>query len=494
MEMSNRSPFLKLLSDDELRRIHSATLDLMENTGIKFSEAEAQKIFRDAGLPIDSQGVVRFKPHVVEQAIRTTPPRFTRYPISPQAQSVKMGDGRFHMSPGSTVLNVLDVGAENKRPGTLDDIIDFARMGDALPHFLLGNGVVWAQDVDPKVFHAVYFEALVKNCGKPTPGGDILSPRIGEDLMLLSEIVLGSKEAMRQKKTYAFSGCPANALFWGETVQAFLYAARHGMPSNILPTPFAGSVCPVTLAGTLVQANAEILSVVTLIQLLNPGAPVIYAPYCGIMDMRTGHHSWGCPEAALLSAAVAQICRHYRMPCDTIAGASDSKVPDGQAAYEKMMVVLMPALAGSDSCTLFGGLLELDDFASYEQLVIDNEIAGNILRILQGIRVDDERMALDVIASIGPGGNFLSHEHTLKHFREEHYVSCLADRRTRSAWEAGGAKDLRRRAADSARKILETHVPSHIAEDTQNELEQAVRSICKREGVEYRPIRIGPRR
>ena len=484
---------LKLLSDDHIRRIHYATLDIMENVGVKFSLPEAQAVFRDAGLDVDDSGVVSFRPDVVEEAIRRTPPRFTRYPIADTARPVEMGDGGFHMSPGSTVLRVLDLESGKKRAAVLDDIVDFARLGDALPNFSLGNGVVWAQDVPPSVFHAVYFEALVKNCGKPTPGGDILSPQIGRDLMELCGIVLGGREGMRRKKTYTFSACPANALLWGETVYAILAAAEAGMPSHILPTPFSGSTHPVTLAGTLVQCNAEILSIVVLVQLIRPGAPVIYAPYCGIMDMKFANHSWGCPEAALLSAAVAQLCRHYEIPSDTIAGASDSKVPDGQAAFEKMMCVLLPALAGSDCCTLFGGLLELDDYAAYEQLVIDNEIAGNILRILDGIEVDEERLAVEVIARVGHGGNFLDLEHTAKHYRSEHYLPQLADRGSRGAWEAKGAKDLAERARAVARDILRSHTPTHMSEDMQQELEGAVRAICRREGVDYTPIRVGPK-
>jgi trimethylamine--corrinoid protein Co-methyltransferase len=151
-----------------------------------------------------------------------------------------------------------------------------------------------------------------------------------------------------------------------------------------------------------------------------------------------------------------------------------------------------PALAGSDCCTLFGGLLELDDYAAYEQLVIDNEIAGNILRILQGIHVDEDTLALDVIAQVGHGGNFLDTEHTFRHYRREQYTPQLADRNRRAIWEAAGGKDFTERARDVARKIPAEYTPSHMPEDVQRELEGAVRAICKREGVDYTPVRVGP--
>jgi len=482
---------VKVLSDDELKRIHGATLEVLEKTGIKFEYDDAIAIFQEAGLHVDDDKVVYFPPEVVERAIKTAPSAWTRLPMNPAYRAVKMGQGQLSMSPGSTVLNVIDLHTGRKRPGTVRDIVDFSRLGDALPNFDLGNGVVWAQDVPADVFHAVYFEAVVKNCGKPHPGGDILSRQIGEDLMLLCEIVLGGKDGMREKKTFAFSGCPTNALQWGQPVEAFITAAKWGMPSNILCTPFAGSVCPVTLAGSLVQTNAETLSCVVLTQLINPGAPVIYAPYPGIMDMKYGNHSWGCPEAALMSAAFGQLAHWYGLPCDTIAGATDSKLPDAQSGLEKMMVVSLPALAGSDSITLFGGLLELDDSACYAQLVIDDEIAGCILRMREGIQINDDTLAVDVIHQIGHGGNYMDCDHTFKYYRREHYTPQLCDRSAPDIWRSKGAKDMARRAREKAERILDEHFPQHLDKDVVKELENAVKAICRRENQPYIRIPYG---
>ena len=482
---------LQLLNQQDLKRIHDATLTILEETGVKFNHAGALAIFQDAGLHIDEDKVVYFPAQMVEDSIKKAPSQWDRIGLDPEQKVAKMGQGQLNMSPGSTVLNVFDLQTGQKRPGRVRDIVDFSRLGDALPNFYLGNGVVWAQDVAAGIFPAVYFEALVKNCGKPHPGGDILSPQIGADLMLLSEIVLGGKEGMKEKKTFAFSGCPTNALEWGEPTEAFLWAAEYGLPSNILITPFAGSMTPVTLAGSLVQGNAEILSIVVLTQLINPGAPVIYAPYPGIMDMRFGNHSWGCPEAALMSAAFGQLSHWYGLPCDTIAGASDSKAPDAQAGLEKMMVVSLPALAGSDSVTLFGGLLELDDSACYAQLVIDNEVAGNILRLCEGIQITDETLALDVIGKVKHGGNYMDNEHTFKFFRTEHYDPQLCDRRSPETWRHSGSKDMSERAREEAIRILDSHYPGYLDDYTVRELEKAVAAICKRENQPYARIPYG---
>jgi len=490
-DIFSNGKYLSLLSESELKQIHCATLEVLEKTGIKFTYPDAIAVFQEAGLHVDDNNVVYFPADVVEDALKKVPSSWSRQPVNENYREVKMGQGMLSMSPGSTVLNVMDVETGKKRAGSVRDIVDFSRLGDGLGNFYLGNGVVWAQDCPASIFHAVYFEAVVKNCGKPHPGGDILSKQIGEDLMLLSEIVLGGKNGMREKKTFAFSGCPTNALEWGGPTEAFLTAAKWGMPSNILCTPFAGSVCPVTLAGSLVQTNAEILSIVVLTQLINPGAPVIYAPYPGIMDMKFGNHSWGCPEAALMSAGFGQLSHWYGIPCDTIAGASDSKVPDAQAAMEKMMVVSMPAMAGSDSVTLFGGLLELDDSACYAQLVIDNEIAGDVLRLRDGIEVNEETLAVEVIGRVGHGGNYLTDEHTFKHYRKEHYSPQLCDRNAPEIWRDKGAKDMARRAREKAKEILSSHYPQHLGKDVAKELEEAVKAICKREGEEYIRIPFG---
>ncbi|MFH0796569.1 MAG: trimethylamine methyltransferase family protein, partial [Candidatus Omnitrophota bacterium] len=480
------SPALRVLSEEEIRRIHLGTLEILENTGVRFLCKKAQEIFSDCGLKSDKNGTVYFPPELVEKCIRSVPPGFTRYPLDPKHKPVRLGEGKAYLGTGSTTPFVLDLDG-NYRKALEKDIVDFARLSDAMENLPIGNGMIWAQDVPKNVFHARYFEALVKNNGKVTPAGDGLDEKTTKDIIHLVEAVLGGKDESAKKKTYTMTACPHSALTWGENVWVFIEAGKSKIPVEYGPMPFPGSMNPVTLAGTLIQMNAEILSVLVLHQLVSLGAPGIYWVWPGMMDMKVGTHVFGCPEGALIGAAAAQIAKYYEIPSNIVCGPTDSKIPDQQTGIEKMMTSLLPALAGADEIALFGGLIDFAKTANYEQVVIDNEIAGYIQRILQGIEVTDDKLALDVIRETGPGGNYLGHRHTLKYFREElHFVDILS-RNSRNSWESSGGKDLRTCAVEKARRILKSHHPDPLSEEKKRELEKAVREIYQREGEDYKP-------
>jgi trimethylamine--corrinoid protein Co-methyltransferase len=476
------------LGQEELRRIHDATLGILEHSGVRFTSQEAQRIFRDSGMQVDSDGVVLFPPWRVEEAIRKVPRRFTREPLHPSYPLVEYGNHGLSFTSGSTVLYVLDAESHKPRAATIADTVRYIRLVDALPGFSCANGGFWSREIPPSIFHARYFELMVNNTAKPIPAGDVLTQKIADDLIRLATIVLGGREEIRRKKTFSLAACPASKCTWGENVLAFIEGAKVGMPLKIMPMPFAGSTHPVTLAGLLAQTNAEIMSCVVLIQLISPGAPVFYAPYPGILDMSTATHCFGAPETGLVAAAFAQIAAWNRIPSSITVGTTDAKIPDAQASCEKMMTALPPALAGADEIGLFGGLVGMADAISFEQLAIDDEIAGAVRRIAGGIDVSEDRLAVAAITDVPFGGNFLEHEHTLKYFREEQTRAVLADRGTRESWEKTGSKTILTRASERVRGILREHHAPPLSRDTRRELEKEIRAIYVREGERYEPL------
>jgi trimethylamine--corrinoid protein Co-methyltransferase len=478
---------LRLLAEEELRRIHDASLAILEGVGVQFTLPEAQDIFRDAGLPVGPEGVVRFPGRMVEEALRSTPSGFRRHALHPSYPPVDYGAGGLSFSSSSTPLYVLDSGSRRLRPATVRDTADFARLADGLPNMSCANGGVWSREIPAPVFHAIYFELMVKNTAKPIPAGDILNRAVAEDLLRLAEIVAGGPGQLARKKSFSLTACPSGKMRWGGNVLAFIEGARAGLVLKITPMPFAGSTHPVTLAGLLAQTHAEILACLVLIQLVRPGSAVLYTPYPGIMDMGAAAHCFGTPEVALLGAAFAQLARSCRIPANITVGTPDAKLPDAQASYEKMMTALPAALAGADEIGLFGGMLGMADSVSFEQLALDDEMAGNLKRIARGFEVSDETLALQAVREVPFGGNFLEHEHTLRHFREEHFRPALGSRGTREAWERAGAKDALQRAAQRAQRILAEHEPPGLSPETERELEKEIRGICRREGVGYAP-------
>ncbi len=476
------------MSDDELYRIHVATIDILENTGIQFHCESALKVFRKAGLTIGDNNTVYFPPGIVEACIRSAPPSFTRYPLDQRRHSpIRFGDRDVHFGVGSTTAYVLDLEGRFRK-GVEQDIANFARLSDAMEYLEIGNGMIWAQDIPAEVFHARYFEVLVKNNGKVIPAGDGLDQKTTDDLIDLVEIVEGGRNEIGKKKTFNMTVLPQRALTWSKEAIVIIETAKVRLPNEILPMPLSGSMHPVTLSGSLVQGNAEALSGIVLNQLVNPGAPVIYMSWPGIMDMRAVTNVFGCPEQVLMCVGFTQLAKYYQIPSNIIVGQTDAKVPDQQAGYEKMMGVLLAAMAGADEIALVGGLINSGESANYEQVVIDEEIAGYVKRILKGIHVTEEKLAIDIIQEIGHGGNFLEHEHTLKFFKEEQYFPTISDRTVRQKWEANGCKDIRERAIERVRQILEEHRLNHLSNKIVTELERKVAAIYKREGVEYRPF------
>jgi trimethylamine--corrinoid protein Co-methyltransferase len=250
--------------------------------------------------------------------------------------------------------------------------------------------------------------------------------------------------------------------------------ARNGIPVVVPAEPLCGATAPVTLAGTLVVQNVDTLAGVMLAQLTNPGTPTLYGCVSSITDLRDMKYLSGAVEMGLLNAAAAQMAQFYELPIYSTAGMSDSKVNDVQAGYESAITNLMVALAGGNCIHDAAGFLEFCMTASYDKLVIDNEIIGMVMRAVEGIRVDEETLAFDLIEEIGPGGHFVSARHTRRHMRSEQYFPQLSDREARSKWQAQGEKDVKARATEKVCEILDSSPRSFIPPEIREQLLQEI--------------------
>jgi trimethylamine--corrinoid protein Co-methyltransferase len=265
----------------------------------------------------------------------------------------------------------------------------------------------------------------------------------------------------------------------GIRVEELMECAKLGVPIYVEVDAQPGATTPVTLAGTLVEQNANILCGISLAQLINPGLPCTYAIASGIMDMSTGNYSGGAPDTSLLHAATAQIAHYYHLPFQGGTGI-DATIPDAQAGYERALQVLTCSLAGTNFVHLSLGMMEQMMLASYDQCVIDNEILGATFRILQGMEITPETIALEVIKEVGPGGNYLAHSHTMKHFREVRWFPKITNRDKWETWEKKGKKDMRQIANEKARRILAEHHPQHLSESIKRELDKMAKKAQER--------------
>jgi trimethylamine--corrinoid protein Co-methyltransferase len=235
----------------------------------------------------------------------------------------------------------------------------------------------------------------------------------------------------------------------------------------------------VTLAGVLVQSLAEVLGGIVLAELVNPGNPVMIGTVASVMDMKEAQIALGSIETGLLGACTAQIAHHLDIPCRASAGASDSKAPDAQAGYESALNILLVSLAGANLIQYSVGALDFTKTASYEMLIIGDEILGEVTHALHGVNVSRETIALDLISKVGPGGSYLGEKHTRQYLKTEHYMPALANRRSYEAWKAAGGRPIAEEARERAKRILREHQPEPLDKTVEHKIEKIIAEVTE---------------
>jgi trimethylamine--corrinoid protein Co-methyltransferase len=318
-------------------------------------------------------------------------------------------------------------------------------------------------------------QALLCNTEKPVVA-TAYDGKAARDLIRMGTAIAGSEEALRRKPTFTVSlGVISPLLFERDRVDVLLEICRSGHPFQVYTIPSAGGTSPATLAGTLVITVAELLAGLVMTQLVKPGVPVRLMAYPSIIDQRYGSFTFASPEKVLMAAAMAQMFRYYMLPHAVHGATTRANVLDAQAGYETGIFNMFTALSGSEmiiECT--SSALEDTVLSVYEQAVIGNEICNMVYRILRGIEVNPETLAVDVIRETGPGGQFLTHNHTFEHFKFENWDAKLSNRMARDEWMESGALDIEAKAREEVKRILATHHPKPLEADVQRKLQQIV--------------------
>jgi trimethylamine--corrinoid protein Co-methyltransferase len=297
----------------------------------------------------------------------------------------------------------------------------------------------------------------------------------------MATALAGGKEALANRPNVFTTANVISPLeFDNRMTEGLIEYAKCGLPVDIASEPQMGATSPMTIAGTLAQQTAEILAGVVLAQLVNPGTPILMGTVGAAMDMRNGSIALGGVEAGIINVAHAQMAQFYRIPSRGTGCSTESKCLDIQAGYEKAISVLMPVMAGSNML-FYPGTMDHAKTISLESLFIDNEICGMAFRALQGVSVNDETLAFEVIEKVGPGGHFLAQRHSLDYLESEQFVPRLSNRQSFEDWQEGGSKDLWGFARETVKDILATHVPSPLPEDKQAELLAIMREVEERE-------------
>ncbi len=438
----------------ELQRIHGATVRVLEKTGVRVLDPEAVRSLQAAGaLHDEATHVVRIPEALLRDLLMQAPSRFRLYGRSPD-RHMSFGDGNTYFSSMGTAVQVEDDGGV--RPPTLKDVERFYRLVDASPYLDHASWVVWPRDVPNELVHIYEVLYGFKYSTKSLDGYN-WGAQYTQDTLDMAAIVAGGREELAARPVLLGFTNPVSPLTLAkEPTEGLIAFARAGQPCIMPPEGMAGGTAPSTLAGVLVQQNAEVLSSIAVAQSVRRGAPVLYGSVSTIMDMRTGAVALGAPEAGLISLGAAQLARYYGIPSRGTGGNTEALTVDYQAGAESATTLLLAALAGFDFVYDAAGSLESSLSASYAKLVLDNDLAGSVKRVISGIDVSEETMAEDVIHAAGLKGSYLSHPHTLEHFRQEHFLPETFIRSGRSSKAAATA--LRDQARARADRILTEHV------------------------------------
>ncbi len=463
---------LRVLSDDQVKSIHEASLNVLEKTGVKFWDQGTIEVLKRAGAEVDKdRSIVRFPRDLIASSVKKAPKQITLAGRSPKFDLRLDGERSYFGTLGTAPL-VYDIDTGERRYALKSDLQAFARITNALESVRYFHTSVTPSDVAPQVTDLHRWATALRNTEKHLMGGAVYNLDNMPFLVKMCLEVAGGEKELRRRPMITATECPVPPLQHDRRpLRGITEFARHWLPVIIYSEPKAGATSPASLAGTLVVSNAEVLSGITIAQLTNPEAPVIYGSVATLMDMRTGGIAFGSPETGILAAATTQMARHYGIPNMTPGGRTDSKMPDVQAGYEKQRTVLMAALAGA-SLSNMAGLLESNLVASYEQLIIDDEIIGTTERIIEGIAFDEGSMALDLIDKVGPGGTYLAQRHTMERFRKEHYAPRLSDRSYYAGWLRGGSKQLREVARMRAKRMLRESHPEPLDKGVDKRLSE----------------------
>jgi len=471
---------LTSMPKEELEAIHSASLDILSNVGVKFPNKEALDALEGIGAKIDRKTMIaRFSEKALKQVLKRAPKEVTLCARNP-AHDLELMKGQVHFCPSGCGAFVYDTDTRERRTATKADAMKFALVADALPNYHLVQVEIMPSDVPSQVADQYRFLAGLTNSSKHI--SNVIAPgttaETARGVIQMAAAVAGGKNELKKRPIISVHQEPISPLQYDENGLAVMSEyAKSLVPISLYSLSMGGATAPVTVAGQLVVINAEILAGIALIQAISPGCPVLYGASASVMDLMTGALAMGAPERALVMVGVINLARYYGFPSMPAALNTEASMPGSQAAFEKMVSTLPLVLAGAD--VIFGGgTFDSANTYSLDQLVIDDEMCGAMLRVAKGFKTADEQLAGDVIKKVGIGGHFLAQGHTLKHVKAERWFPSLYKRikKTETEWslETIGKHDLAAAAKNKVDEILKTHKPEPLSSETQRALHDIV--------------------
>jgi trimethylamine--corrinoid protein Co-methyltransferase len=466
-------PALQFLSNEEIQIIHQSALQILSSIGMRLPHDEALELMSQKGAKIVDDNVVRIPARLVDAAIETVPKRkeVTLYGRDPK-HDVTFEKHDPALACMTMAVNVIDPHTRQKRSATNDDLAALTRMADQLENIRVNGGLVTPQEV-PGEFNDWYtWATTIKNTTKHITGG-MLGARCVQDAAKMGTLALGDERLFRERPF--ISGWVLTLPPFGidsESLEALMEMSRRKIPAMVSSGPILGTSSPVTIAGTIAQAHAEILGCIVVSQLVNSGAPIVYTSFARGMDMKSGNISMACPEFGILKVAMAQMGKLLDLPIRMPSMLRDSKVLDAQAGFETGMIGTVTGLIAD---LMDGMQLDMDLVVDFPDLVFCNDCMAGIRRMASDLVVDEDSLALEVMKAVGPGGTFLSQDHTFDNFRRELWTPELLERRNWDLWETDGSLDIFKVAEKKALEMLAEKSAALLSTEVENQIDEVVR-------------------
>ncbi len=472
-------PRVSLLSPDEIRAIHETSLRVLADVGVVVPHEEVLDRLAQAGAVVDRSNNHVFLPEeIVLRAVEIAGKQYVLHGREPgKVARYGHGDTNLMSSPGQFAW--FDHGIGARREPTMADARAAITIGDALPNVSVVGALAVPVDAAQEIRDVLLTAELIRGTGKPTRCWPVTRQSTGYVLELYKAVAGGADELRARPMIETFLEPISPLRFPTTGLDVMIPFLEHGQPVSIGPMVMASGTGPATLAGTLAQEHAEILAGITIVQTLAPGAPVMYGGIPHILDPRTSICAFGSPEQGLMAVAMAQLGQSCGFPVYVNVNLTDAKLLDVQAGMEKMGSFVLGMLAGADQFG-HGGIVGTDHGGSLEWLVVDDEAVSYARRVARGFAVDDEALALDVIAGVGPGGDFLAEDHTVEHFRKEFFLPGPRwTRETYAAWRSGGGTSMGDRAHAQVQAILAGHRVALLDPALDRELDRIVEAARK---------------
>lgn len=470
------TPHLRVLSEDQKQNIYYASLQIMESAGVKVDHPEGQSLLIDNGARLGANGRIYIPAWLTEKALSTVPPFFHLYTREGErAMTVGGKHVNYCSQPDSGFIDDIETG--QRRPFLREDSKMCGRVCDALPNIDMSSPSSMLSDVPGDIAYLLGHKDFMLGNTKPIMHG-VLNPWQLEQLAELHTVLLGSKEALAEKPVYLhFLMSLTPQVHTHENITKLMCCAEYNIPTMVAGCTGSGSTGPATLASNLAACIAESLTAVVIGQLIKPGLPMVMGGVPSVTDMRSGIFCYGAPELGLMVAAQTEVAQYLKIPSMGTAGCTDSITFDEQAVMEASHSLWANTLAGANLVHDIA-FTESANHASLELLVACDEMIGMLKAFMQGIEVTDETLALDVIEEVGPGGQFLSHPHTFKHFRK-FYAPSTAVRQTYDEFQAGGSKFYKDRVKDKLRDIVKNYEVPELPKETLADLNELEKSWWK---------------